>query len=47
MAASWFSLLTFGWMNSLMTLGYARPSEASGLWKLQVRSVETEHSSDM
>ena len=35
MTAGWFSLLTFGWMNSLMTLGYARPLEASDLWKLQ------------
>jgi hypothetical protein len=35
MTAGWFSLLTFGWMNSLMTLGYARPLGASDLWKLQ------------
>jgi hypothetical protein len=35
MTAGWYSLLTFGWMNSLMTLGYARPLEASDLWKLQ------------
>ncbi|KAF8273331.1 P-loop containing nucleoside triphosphate hydrolase protein [Lactarius quietus] len=35
MTAGWFSILTFGWMNSLMTLGYARPLEASDLWKLQ------------
>ena len=35
MNAGWFSLLTFGWMNSLITLGYARPLEASDLWKLQ------------
>ncbi|KAH9068488.1 ABC transporter [Lactarius deliciosus] len=35
MTASWFSLLTFGWMNSIMALGYARPLEASDLWKLQ------------
>ena len=35
MTAGWFSLLTFGWMNSLMALGYARPLEASDLWKLQ------------
>ncbi|KAI0255115.1 ABC transporter [Lactifluus subvellereus] len=35
MTAGWFSLLTFGWMNSLMTLGYARPLEAPDLWKLQ------------
>lgn len=30
-----FSLLTFGWLNPLMTLGYARPLEAPDLWKLQ------------
>ena len=35
MTAGWFSLLTFGWLNSLMILGYARPLEASDLWKLQ------------
>jgi len=35
MSANWFSLITFGWMNSLMSLGYARPLEASDLWKLQ------------
>jgi hypothetical protein len=35
MTAGWFSLLTFNWMNNLMTLGYARPLEASDLWKLQ------------
>jgi hypothetical protein len=35
MSANWFNLITFGWMNSLMTLGYARPLEASDLWKLQ------------
>jgi hypothetical protein len=35
MTAGWFDQLTFGWMNSLMTLGYARPLEASDLWKLQ------------
>ncbi|KAH8982831.1 P-loop containing nucleoside triphosphate hydrolase protein [Lactarius akahatsu] len=35
MTAGWFSLLTFGWMNGLMTLGYTRPLEASDLWKLQ------------
>ena len=35
MNAGWFSLLTFGWMNSLITLGHARPLEASDLWKLQ------------
>ena len=30
-----FSLLTFGWINGLMALGYARPLEATDLWKLQ------------
>jgi hypothetical protein len=29
-----FSLLTFGWMNPLLSLGYARPLEATDLWKL-------------
>ena len=35
MTAGWFSLLTFGWMNRLITLGFVRPLEASDLWKLQ------------
>ena len=35
MAAGWFSLLTFGWMNILMALGYTHPLQASDLWKLQ------------
>ena len=35
MTAGWFSILTFSWMNGLMTLGYARPLEAPDLWKLQ------------
>ena len=35
MTAGWLSLLTFGWMDSLMALGYARPLEPSDLWKLQ------------
>ncbi|KAH9014089.1 hypothetical protein EDB85DRAFT_2098006 [Lactarius pseudohatsudake] len=35
MTAGWFSLLTFGWMTSLMALGYVRPLEAPDLWKLQ------------
>ena len=35
MTAGWFGLLTFSWMNSLMTLGYARPLEAFDLWKLR------------
>ncbi|KAI0035413.1 ABC transporter [Vararia minispora EC-137] len=33
--ASLFSLVTFGWINGLMALGYARPLEATDLWKLQ------------
>ncbi|KAI0360140.1 P-loop containing nucleoside triphosphate hydrolase protein [Trametes cingulata] len=34
-AAGWWSILTFGWITSLMALGYARPLEASDLYKLQ------------
>lgn len=33
--ASFFSLLTFGWITDLLGLGYARPLEASDLYKLQ------------
>ncbi|KAH9902793.1 P-loop containing nucleoside triphosphate hydrolase protein [Cubamyces lactineus] len=33
--AGWFSILTFNWITSLMALGYARPLEASDLYKLQ------------
>lgn len=33
-AGPW-SLLTFGWINPLMALGYVRPLEASDLYKLQ------------
>ncbi|RPD61094.1 P-loop containing nucleoside triphosphate hydrolase protein [Lentinus tigrinus ALCF2SS1-7] len=33
--APWWSLLTFGWITPLMSLGYARPLEASDLYKLQ------------
>jgi hypothetical protein len=33
--AGWFSLLTFGWMTPLLSLGYARPLEAPDLYKLQ------------
>jgi len=29
MTVGGFNLLTFGWVNRLMTLGYARPLEAS------------------
>jgi hypothetical protein len=36
MTVGWFNLLIFGWMDRLMTFGYARPLEASSdLWKLQ------------
>lgn len=33
--ASFFSLLTFSWITPLLGLGYARPLEASDLYKLQ------------
>ncbi|KAH9945256.1 P-loop containing nucleoside triphosphate hydrolase protein [Epithele typhae] len=33
--ANWFSILTFGWITPLMSLGYARPLEATDLYKLQ------------
>ncbi|OBZ72495.1 Oligomycin resistance ATP-dependent permease YOR1 [Grifola frondosa] len=33
--AGWWSLLTFGWITALLKLGYARPLEASDLYKLQ------------
>lgn len=33
--AGWFSLVTFGWITPLLYLGYARPLEASDLYKLQ------------
>jgi hypothetical protein len=33
--AGWFSLVTFTWMTPLLSLGYARPLEASDLYKLQ------------
>lgn len=33
--AGWFSLLTFEWLTPLLSLGYARPLEASDLYKLQ------------
>ena len=33
--ASWFSLLTFEWVSPLIRLGYARPLEATDLYKLQ------------
>lgn len=34
-SANWYSLLTFGWITSILALGYARPLEASDLYKLQ------------
>lgn len=33
--AAWYNILTFGWITPLMTLGYARPLEATDLYKLQ------------
>ncbi|CAL1716557.1 unnamed protein product [Somion occarium] len=33
--AGWFSFLTFGWITYILALGYARPLEASDLYKLQ------------
>jgi hypothetical protein len=33
--AGWFSLLTFSWITALLSLGYARPLEATDLYKLQ------------
>ncbi|KAI0749569.1 ABC transporter [Daedaleopsis nitida] len=33
--ATWWGILTFGWITPLMSLGYARPLEASDLYKLQ------------
>ncbi|KAI0925971.1 hypothetical protein AcV5_008554 [Taiwanofungus camphoratus] len=33
--AGWWSLLTFGWITTLLSLGYVRPLEASDLYKLQ------------
>ena len=35
MTAGWWSILTFGWITSLLALGYARPLEAPDLYKLQ------------
>lgn len=34
-SANFFSVLTFGWLSSLLALGYARPLEAPDLYKLQ------------
>ncbi|KAJ3555698.1 hypothetical protein NM688_g2432 [Phlebia brevispora] len=33
--AGWLSLLTFNWITNLLALGYARPLEATDLYKLQ------------
>jgi hypothetical protein len=33
--ASFLSIVTFGWITSLLTLGYSRPLEPSDLYKLQ------------
>ena len=33
--ANFFSLITFSWMTPLLSLGYARPLEATDLYKLQ------------
>jgi len=32
--ASWLSLITFGWLGNLLSLGYARPLEKSDLYRL-------------
>jgi len=32
--ASWISLITFGWLGDLLSLGYARPLEKSDLYRL-------------
>ena len=32
--ASWLSLITFGWLGDLLSLGYARPLEKSDLYRL-------------
>lgn len=34
-AAGWISLVTFGWMTPILSLGYSRPLEAPDLYKLQ------------
>ena len=33
--ANWLSIVTFQWISPLMRLGYSRPLEATGLYKLQ------------
>ncbi len=33
--AGWFNIITFGWVSGLLALGYARPLEATDLYKLQ------------
>ena len=35
--ANWLSLITFGWLNNLLSLGYARPLEKSDLYRLPPR----------
>jgi hypothetical protein len=32
--ASWLTLITFGWLDDLLSLGYARPLEKSDLYRL-------------
>ena len=32
--ANWLSLITFGWLGDLLSLGYARPLEKSDLYRL-------------
>lgn len=32
--ANWYNILTFGWITALLSLGYARPLEASDLYRL-------------
>jgi hypothetical protein len=34
-SASWWQLLTFGWITHILALGYARPLEAADLYTLQ------------
>lgn len=34
-SASIFSIITFTWITSILSLGYARPLEPPDLWKLQ------------
>lgn len=32
--ANWYNIVTFGWLDSIMAIGYARPLEKSDLYKL-------------